>query len=588
MKRKLATIALTVTIMFTMCIGSTITSWAASNLSSVENAVRTALNSYKAEQTTSDGDLMFFVYDLLPDDMKSSEIEVYRQNFEAATAAKDGQIQFYITIDGTLVPDEDAEPFVAKIPKLAASNNQEISAELTADWRAMGQAMDKVSVSNDTTKEELLKAAKAAARNGSSAKWKEFYKVDATTDKEGAITGYLEVSLNGQSKELRQHMVIPMLGQKLPVKAISINSKEWKILRETNIERYKKGLTLLTMPAALQKACDIRAAEETYNTKTAHTRPNGTSYRTAIPSSFKYQGCGENLFKCTQDVTAEIAMNGWMNSKAHKANILRNGFHYMGVGTYQKHAVQIFAKSKNKIKSWTTSSGKKTFSTVDAMMNEYLICTDTAGVKSYVPLDTSYMKKIKGGYTIKLNSSKTIKITVKSSTTTSSGTYSDVSSADKKAVTWVTKKKIMTGINKSQFAPKVACTRGDVFIYLYRANGSPTVKIKNWFPDVKSTDPYYKAVLWAKKQDIIDYGLFYGKDVCPKGYALYYVWLSAGSPKAKKTSSFTDFNPQVFYADAVAWAEEKGIVKNSGNNRFGGDDACTRADIANYLYYAYK
>ena len=94
MKRKLATIALMVTIMFTMCIGSTITSWAASNLSSVENAVRTALNSYKAEQTTSDGDLMFFVYDLLPDDMKSSEIEVYRQHFEAATTEKDGQIQF--------------------------------------------------------------------------------------------------------------------------------------------------------------------------------------------------------------------------------------------------------------------------------------------------------------------------------------------------------------------------------------------------------------------------------------------------------------------------------------------------------------
>ncbi len=588
MKRKLATIALMVTIMFTMCIGSTITSWAASNLSSVENAVRTALNSYKAEQTTSDGDLMFFVYDLLPDDMKSSEIDIYRQSFEAATTEKEGQIRFYITIDDTLVPDEDAAPFVAKIPKLAASNNQEASAELTADWRAMGQAMDKVSVSNDTTKEELLKAAKAAAKNGSTAKWKEFYKVDATTDKEGAITGYLEVSLNGQSKELRQHMVIPMLGQKLPVKAISINSKEWKILRETNIERHKKGLTLLTMPAALQKACDTRAAEETYNTKPAHTRPNGTGYQTAIPSSFKYVGRGENLFKCTQDVTAEIAMNGWMNSKAHRENILRTTFNYMGVGTYQKQAVQIFAGTNKKIKSWTTSSGKKTFNTVDAMMNEYLICTDTAGVKSYVPLDTAYMKKVKGGYTIKLNSSKTIKITVKSSTTTSSGTYSDVSSADKKAVAWVTKKKIMTGINKSQFAPKAACTRGDVFIYLYRANGSPTVKIKNWFPDVKSTDPYYKAVLWAKKQDIIDYGLFYGKDVCPKGYALYYVWLSAGSPKAKKTSSFTDFNPQVFYADAVAWAEEKGIVKNSGNNRFGGDDACTRADIANYLYYAYK
>lgn len=588
MKRKLASIALMIALVLTMTVGSTTVSWAAGNLSSVESTIRTALNSYKAEETTSDGDLMFFVYDLLPADRKSSEIDVYRQKFEAATTEKEGQIQFYITIDGTLVPDEDAAPFVAKIPKLTPSTVTEASPELTADWRAMGQAMDKIPASNDVTKEQLLKAALAAAKNGSTAKWTEFYKVDATTSAVGSITGYLEVSLNGQTKELRQHMEIPMLGQKMPTKAISINSKEWKILRETNIERYKKGLTLLTMPAALQKACDTRAQEQTYNTQPAHTRPDGSGYQTAIPSSFKYTGRGENLFKCTQDVTAELAMNGWMNSKAHRENILRSSFQYMGAGTYQNQAVQIFTKTNKKIKSWTTSSGKKTFSTVDAMMNEYLICTDTAGVKSYIPLDTSYMKKVKGGYTIKLNSSKTIKLTVKSSKTTNSGSYTDVASADQKAVAWVTKKKIMSAFNKTQFGPKAACTRGDVFTYLYRANGSPNVKIKNWFPDLKSTDSYYKAALWAKKTDIIDYGLFYGEDICPKGYALYYTWVSVGSPKVKSASSFTDFRPQVFYADAVAWAEAKGIIKNSGDNRFGGDDPCTRVEMARYLYYAYK
>ena len=260
MKRKLASTALMIALVLTMTVGSTTVSWAAGNLSSVESTIRTALNSYKAEETTSDGDLMFFVYDLLPADMKSSEIDVYRQKFEAATTEKEGQIQFYITIDGTLVPDEDAAPFVAKIPKLTPSTVTEASPELTADWRAMGQAMDKIPASNDVTKEQLLKAALAVAKNGSTAKWTEFYKVDATTSAVGSITGYLEVSLNGQTKELRQHMEIPMLGQKMPTKAISINSKEWKILRETNIERYKK--VVLKRRAAGKKGAAARWNKE--------------------------------------------------------------------------------------------------------------------------------------------------------------------------------------------------------------------------------------------------------------------------------------------------------------------------------------
>jgi len=81
-----------------------------------------------------------------------------QQKFEAATTEKEGQIQFYITIGGTLVPEEDAESFVARIPKLTPSTVTETSAELTEDWRAMGKAMDKIPASNDVTKEELLKA----------------------------------------------------------------------------------------------------------------------------------------------------------------------------------------------------------------------------------------------------------------------------------------------------------------------------------------------------------------------------------------------------------------------------------------------
>ena len=66
-----------------------------------------------------------------------------QQKIEAATTEKEGQIQFYITIGGTLVPDEDAESFVARIQKLTPSTETETetSAELTEDWRAMGKAL---------------------------------------------------------------------------------------------------------------------------------------------------------------------------------------------------------------------------------------------------------------------------------------------------------------------------------------------------------------------------------------------------------------------------------------------------------------
>lgn len=66
-----------------------------------------------------------------------------QQKIEAATTEKEGQIQFYITIGGTLVPDEDAESFVARIQKLTPSTETETetSAELTEDWCAMGKAL---------------------------------------------------------------------------------------------------------------------------------------------------------------------------------------------------------------------------------------------------------------------------------------------------------------------------------------------------------------------------------------------------------------------------------------------------------------
>ena len=593
MKRRILIMLLMLVVALSMTMGSTAVAWADTDMSAIESAIKNALKSYEAEQITSDGDLMEFVWKSLPSGTQFSTIYIYRDKFIAATEDTDGSITFYVALDDELVTEE-GNPFTARIPKLGKAVDNTLSAALEEDWSLAGKALTKVSISNATTKDQLLSAAKAAVKNGSTCDLSEnkFYKVEATTNKEGSITIYIAVSLKGQTKELRYSKKIPMLGTNMPSKSISVNAEEWRILRETNKERFTEGKKLITMVGALQKACDTRTAECVKYDLKAHRRPDGSLYKTAIPSSYGTGATGENLYICNKGVSAtgESAMFSWMNSTVHRKNLLDSKWNYIGIGVEDNIGVQIFSKKSSKIVKYTTSAGKTTFNSVSEMEDAYLICTDSAGRKSYLPLDKDYMKKVSGGYTLNLNSSKKIKIKVKSSS--SSGTYSDVDSKDKAAVKWVVQKKIMKPLNSDEFRPNVACTKGEVFEYIYKANGSPRTGlkgIKNWFVDLKSTDSYYYAVFWAKKNGYIDYGQFSGEQLFTRGQALYYVWLSVGSPKAKTATTFNDFNKDVYYAKAVAWAQEKKIITDNGDHKFGGDEQlATRGEMARLLYYAYK
>ena len=335
MKRRILIMLLVLVVALSMTMGSTAVAWAGTDMSAIESAIKNALKSYEAEQITSDGDLMEFVWKSLPSGTQFSTIYIYRDKFIAATEDTDGSITFYVALDDELVTEE-GNPFTARIPKLGKAVDNTLSAELEADWSLAGKALTKVTISNATTKEQLLSAAKAAVKNGSTCELSEnkFYKVEATTNKEGSITIYIAVSLNGQTKELRYSKKIPMLGTNMPSKSISVNAEEWRILRETNKERFTEGKKLLTMVGALQKACDTRTAEcVKYNLK-AHRRPDGSLYNTAIPSSYGTGATGENLYICTRgvSVTGESAMFAWMNSTVHRKNLLDSKWNYIGIG----------------------------------------------------------------------------------------------------------------------------------------------------------------------------------------------------------------------------------------------------------------
>ena len=135
MKRGILTILLMLVVVFSMTMGSAAVAWAGTDMSAIESAIKDALKSYEAKQTTSDGDLMEFVWKSLPSGTKYSTIDIYRDKFIAATEDTDGSITFYVALDDELVTEE-GNPFTARIPKLGKVPDNTLPAELEADWRA--------------------------------------------------------------------------------------------------------------------------------------------------------------------------------------------------------------------------------------------------------------------------------------------------------------------------------------------------------------------------------------------------------------------------------------------------------------------
>ena len=58
----------------------------------------------------------------------------------------------------------------------------------------------------------------------------------------------------------------------------------------------------------------------------------------------------------------------------------------------------------------------------------------------------------------------------------------------------------------------------------------------------------------------------------------------AGAPATTATTAFTDVPAGTWYAQAVAWAAETGVVKGMTETTFAPDEAVTRAQLATMLY----
>lgn len=158
------------------------------------------------------------------------------------------------------------------------------------------------------------------------------------------------------------------------------------------------------------------------------------------------------------------------------------------------------------------------------------------------------------------------------------------------AVQWAVEKGITEGTSANTFSPNASCTRAQMVTFLWRAAGSPAPKsTTNPFRDVRSTDYYYDAVLWAVENGITSgtgADTFAPNATVTRGQTVTFLYRAAGSPAVGGNAGFSDVNANDYYNSAVAWAAENNITGGVGNGNFAPNADCTRAQIVTLLYRA--
>lgn len=125
----------------------------------------------------------------------------------------------------------------------------------------------------------------------------------------------------------------------------TMSADEKEVLNLINKQRTNNGLKALTIDTGAQKVARVKAQDMVDNNYFAHNSPTyGSPFDMLKSFKVNYKTAGENI---AGNSTNSGAVNSWMNSSGHKANILNSNFNYTGIGVvsskkYGKVFVQIF------------------------------------------------------------------------------------------------------------------------------------------------------------------------------------------------------------------------------------------------------
>jgi len=125
----------------------------------------------------------------------------------------------------------------------------------------------------------------------------------------------------------------------------SLSADEKEVFDLINKQRSNNGLSALKVDSEVQRVARIKAQDMVDNNYFAHESPTyGTPFNMLKSFKISYKTAGENI---AGNSSNSGAVNAWMNSSGHKANILNSNYNYTGIGVvnsgkYGKVYVQMF------------------------------------------------------------------------------------------------------------------------------------------------------------------------------------------------------------------------------------------------------
>ena len=125
----------------------------------------------------------------------------------------------------------------------------------------------------------------------------------------------------------------------------SLTADEQETFNLINKQRQENGLPALKIDWEVQKVARIKAQDMVNNNYFSHTSPTyGSPFDMLKSFGVNYKSAGENI---AGNSSNSSAVEAWMNSSGHRANILNSSFNYTGLGIvngskYGKIYVQMF------------------------------------------------------------------------------------------------------------------------------------------------------------------------------------------------------------------------------------------------------
>ncbi len=145
----------------------------------------------------------------------------------------------------------------------------------------------------------------------------------------------------------------------------------------------------------------------------------------------------------------------------------------------------------------------------------------------------------------------------------------------KDAIDFVSARGLVNGMSATIYAPNASTTRAQLWTILARQADADLTGGATWFENAQN---------WAKEKGISDGTNPNG--TINRAQMVTMLWRAAGSPTAQSGTVFQDVAVGSYYGDAVDWAVAHGITTGVGGGLFDPNSACTRGQIATFLWRA--